>query len=251
MRFALRDVELILNFEYKNKYNISDLLRIMEILRSPDGCPWDREQNHQSIKKNLIEETYEVVEAINKDDKELLCEELGDLLLQIVFHSQMEAEQGVFDFEAVCDGICKKLIERHPHVFGTLEVGGSAEVLENWEQIKRRTKKRDTTYDALEAIPAELPALMRSDKILSKAQKAGLWQSSAEESKNKLSAFIKDISETDKLPEEVGRLLFEAVRLSRALNIDPEDALARYCTSLTESFRDVKKDEEGSLESLL
>ena len=109
--------------------------------------------------------------------------ELGDLLLQIVFHSQMEAEQGVFDFEAVCDGICKKLIERHPHVFGTLEVGGSAEVLENWEQIKRRTKKRDTTYDALEAIPAELPALMRSDKILSKAQKAGLWQSSAEESK--------------------------------------------------------------------
>ena len=125
MRFALRDVELILNFEYKDKYNISDLLRIMEILRSPDGCPWDREQNHQSIKKNLIEETYEVVEAINKDDKELLCEELGDLLLQIVFHSQMEAEQGVFDFEAVCDGICKKLIERHPHVFGTLEVGGS------------------------------------------------------------------------------------------------------------------------------
>jgi len=234
-----------LNFEFKDKYNINDLLRIMEILRSPEGCPWDREQNHRSIKKNLIEETYEVVEAINKDDKELLREELGDLLLQIVFHSQMEKEQGVFDFDSVCDGICKKLIERHPHVFGTLEVKDSKEVLENWEQIKRRTKKRDTVADALEAIPKELPALMRSDKIVSKAEGSYFEKKGVKEAAKALCDFARDIENEDKPAESaefVGKLLFETVRLSRALKVDPEDALARYCTSLVEELKAAKPE---------
>lgn len=119
---------MIDGFSFKNVYEIGDLLQIMQCLRSEGGCPWDREQTHESIKKNLIEETYEVIEAINKQDKALLCEELGDVLMQVVFHAQMEAEEGSFTFEDVADGVCKKLIERHPHVFGEVEVTGSEEV---------------------------------------------------------------------------------------------------------------------------
>ena len=112
------------DFEFKDSYDVRDLVEIMRILRAPGGCPWDAEQTHESIKKNLIEETYEVIEAINKNDKELLCEELGDLLMQVVFHAQMERESGEFDFDAVSDGVCKKLIERHPHVFGEVSISG-------------------------------------------------------------------------------------------------------------------------------
>ena len=119
------------NFEFKEKYGIEDLLKIMEILRSPGGCPWDAEQTHESIKTSFIEETYEVIEAINKKDNELLQEELGDVLLQVVFHAQMEKETGAFDFGDVTDGVCKKLVERHPHVFGEVKVSGTDEVLSN------------------------------------------------------------------------------------------------------------------------
>ena len=113
---------MIQDFQFKQKYNVEDLVEIMRILRSENGCPWDREQTHESIRKNFIEETYEVIEAINKADSHLLCEELGDVLMQVVFHAQMEAEKQVFDFSDVADGVCKKLIERHPHVFGDVEV---------------------------------------------------------------------------------------------------------------------------------
>ena len=122
----------MVDFNKKEKYDIDDLLEIMRLLRAPGGCPWDAEQTHMSIKKDLIEETYEVIEAINKDDKELMTEELGDLLMQVVFHSQMEQEAGNFDFGDVTDGICKKLIERHPHVFGEVEVSSVGDVLNNW-----------------------------------------------------------------------------------------------------------------------
>ena len=120
----------MVDFNKKEKYDIDDLLEIMRLLRAPGGCPWDAEQTHMSIKKDLIEETYEVIEAINKDDKELMTEELGDLLMQVVFHSQMEQEAGNFDFGDVTDGICKKLIERHPHVFGEVEVSSVGDVIE-------------------------------------------------------------------------------------------------------------------------
>ena len=133
-------LQMIDGFSFKDVYGIGDLLQIMQCLRSEGGCPWDREQTHESIKKNLIEETYEVIEAINQQDKALLCEELGDVLMQVVFHAQMEAEEGSFTFENVADGVCKKLIERHPHVFGEVEVTGSEEVLRNWDDIKKRSK---------------------------------------------------------------------------------------------------------------
>ena len=160
-------------FTFKEKYGIDDLLEIMRILRAPGGCPWDAEQTHESIKKDFIEETYEVIEAINKKDKTLLEEELGDVLLQVVFHAQIEKEEGSFDFGNVCDGICKKLVERHPHVFGEVKVSGTEDVLTNWDEIKRKSKGQKTQGSSMLKVPKELPALMRSQKIQSKAKKAG------------------------------------------------------------------------------
>ena len=127
----------MVEYKFKDNYNVDDLIEIMQLLRSPGGCPWDAEQTHKSIRKDFIEETYEVIEAINKDDKELLKEELGDVLLQVAFHTQIEKEQGSFGFDEVADGICKKLIERHPHVFGDVNVSSTNEVLDNWDTISR------------------------------------------------------------------------------------------------------------------
>ena len=210
---------MAVNFVLKLKYDVSDLLEIMKILRSPEGCPWDREQTHESIKKSLIEETYEVVEAINKNDKELMTEELGDVLLQVVFHSQIGAENGEFDFSDVCDGICKKLIERHPHVFGDISVKDSGEVLENWEQIKSRTKHRKTQTDKMLSVPRELPALMRSAKIQEKASKVGFdwedvsgaFQKLSEES-DELKAAVQN-NDRENMTEELGD-----IRWMRVLN---------------------------------
>ena len=127
----------MVDFQYKNSYGVRDLVEIVRILRQPGGCPWDREQDHHSIRRNLLEEAYEAAEAIDEDDPEHLREELGDVLLQVVFHARMEQEAGRFDLDAVADGICKKLIYRHPHVFGDVAVTGSGEVLQNWEELKR------------------------------------------------------------------------------------------------------------------
>lgn len=229
---------MAVNFVSKLKYDISDLLKIMEILRSPEGCPWDREQSHESIKKSLIEETYEVVEAINKNDKELMTEELGDVLLQVVFHSQIARENGEFDFSDVCDGICKKLIERHPHVFGDVSVKDSGEVLENWEQIKSRTKHRKTQTDKMLSVPRELPALMRSAKIQEKAAKVGFdWDDASgafdklSEESEELKAAVRN-NDKGNMAEELGDLLFSAVNVSRFIGVDAEEAL----TASTDKF---------------
>ena len=148
----------MVDFEQKDKYSVADLLRIMEILRAPDGCMWDRAQDHHSIRQNFIEETYEVCEAIDDEDTEHLKEELGDVLLQVVFHAQMEKEKGVFDMDDVADGICKKLIFRHPHIFGDVKVGSTDEILSNWDDLKAKGKKAgDRHLDARKRIqePAE------------------------------------------------------------------------------------------------
>ena len=130
-----------MNFTEKENYNFNDLVEIVKILRAPDGCPWDREQTHKSIRSNFIEETYEAVEAIDTDDLDLLKEELGDVLLQVALHAEIESEQGTFDINDVCDGICKKLIIRHPHVFGDIKVSSVEEGLDLWEQIKQKEKE--------------------------------------------------------------------------------------------------------------
>ena len=142
----------MVDFQYKDSYGVKDLEEIVRLLRAPGGCPWDAEQTHQSIRRNFLEEAYEAVEAIDEGSPEHLKEELGDVLLQVVFHALMEQEAGRFDLDAVADGICKKLIFRHPHVFGEVSVSGTGEVLSNWEELKRKEKGQATNTDALEAV---------------------------------------------------------------------------------------------------
>ncbi|HZJ78678.1 MAG TPA: nucleoside triphosphate pyrophosphohydrolase [Clostridia bacterium] len=231
---------MIDNFRFKDFYNINDLLDIMRCLRSPGGCPWDAEQTHDSIKKNFIEETYEVIEAINKNDSTLLKEELGDVLLQVVFHSQMEAEHGVFDFNNVVDGICNKLIDRHPHVFGKVSVGSVDDVLNNWDNIKRKSKNQKSSTSAMKSVPRELPALMRSTKIQQKAKSSGFDWPDINGAVEKLEEEISELktaifeNDADSSFEELGDVLFSVVNVSRFLNCDAEESL----TSATDKFVD-------------
>lgn len=235
------------DYKFKDKYNIEDLLEIMRILRAPGGCPWDAEQNHESIKKNFIEETYEVIEAINKNDKELLKEELGDVTLQVVFHAVMEEEQGVFDFDDVADGVCKKLIERHPHVFGDISVENTDEVLTNWDAIKRNSKKQKTTHQAMTSVPRELPALMRSEKLQSKAAKSGA------ELKNDAVAFVteKAAALSSGINEQnIGELLFAVVAAARQSGIDTEEALTKVSDKFIADFDEYEKADEDKKSSV-
>lgn len=220
---------MAVDYTFKDKYNINDLIHIMKILRAPGGCPWDAEQTHESIKQNFIEETYEVVEAINKQDKALLQEELGDVLLQVVFHAQMEEEKGAFNFDDVADGICKKLIIRHPHVFGDISVSDTGEVLDNWDAIKRQTKEQKTTTQAMDSVPRELPALMRALKLQSKAAKAGAEDLIA-------SACQPKSLENDITEENIGSLLFSVVAAARTRGIDPEEALTKVSDKFIADF---------------
>ncbi len=238
---------MIENFDFKDKYDISDLVKIMKCLRAPGGCPWDAEQTHESIKKNLIEETYEVIEAINKEDKDLLCEELGDVMLQVVFHAEMESEQGSFDFDDVADGICKKLIERHPHVFGEIKVNGVDDVLTNWDNIKRRSKGQKSSTSAMNSVPRELPALMRATKIQQKAAKVGFdWREMSGafnklgEETSELKAAL-DSGDKDLAFEELGDLLFSAVNVSRFMDCDAEEALTAATDKFISRFSAVEK----------
>ncbi len=224
------------DYSFKDRYNIEDLIDIMKILRAPGGCPWDAQQNHESIKKNFIEETYEVVEAINKCDSELLKEELGDVLLQVVFHSAMEEEKGVFDFNDVADGICKKLIVRHPHVFSDVTVSDADEVLSNWDTIKRSTKQQKTTSQAMYSVPKELPALMRADKLQSKASKNGVDTDDA------FSLILKKLNALKASADEktVGELLFAVVGIARQNKIDAENALSSVSDKFMSDFYELE-----------
>ena len=157
----------------KERYSFEDLIKLIRLLRSPEGCPWDREQTHASIRKNFIEETYEVLEAIDKEDLPLLREELGDVLLQVGLHVEMEAERGTMTFEDVITALCSKLVQRHPHVFGDVRGDSAAQALDNWEAIKMRTKGQQTYTESLRSVPAAFPALMRAQKLQSRAARAG------------------------------------------------------------------------------
>ena len=162
-----------IDFQLKDRYSFRDLVSIMKILRGENGCPWDREQTHKTIRKNLIEETYEAVEAIAREDPVLLQEELGDILLQVVFHSEMERQRGGFTIDDVITGICRKLIERHPHIFGDVVAKTSEDVLKNWDEIKKIEKHQSSETEVLRSVPRVLPALMRSSKVQQKAAKCG------------------------------------------------------------------------------
>lgn len=235
------------DFNFKEKYNIDDLLEIMKILRAPGGCPWDAQQTHESIKKDFIEETYEAIEAINKNDKELLLEELGDVLLQVVFHCEIERSQNGFDFSDVTNGICQKLIERHPHVFGEVKVSGADEVLSNWDDIKRKSKGQKTQGSSMLKVPKELPALMRSQKIQSKAKKAGFDWDDMSGAFDALDSEIKELKkaielkDADSIEDEFGDVLFSCVNVARFLGVDSEEALTRSNNKFIARFVEVEK----------
>ena len=229
----------MIDFEKKSSYGVEDLREIVRILRAPGGCPWDREQDHHSIRRNLLEEAYEAAEAIDEGNPEHLQEELGDVLLQVVFHARMEEEQGGFDLDDVADGICKKLIYRHPHVFGDVTVSGSGEVLQNWEELKKREKHQTTAADSVDSVARSLPGLWRAEKIQSKTAKAGFdWTSSLqaldklEEEVRELRAALEAGQAADAphgIREELGDTLFMAAKIAQMSGVDPEDALHRAC----------------------
>lgn len=235
----------MVDFQKKEKYNFNDLLRIMEILRAPDGCMWDREQDHQSIRRNFIEETYEVCEAIDEQDPEHLKEELGDVLLQVVFHTEMEKEKGVFDIGDVADGICKKLIYRHPHIFGTVEVGSSEEILRNWDELKRKEKHQETDTSALESVAKSLPGLIRAEKLQKKAAKVGFdWenaQGALEKVEEELDEVKRAMTGDGDPEEEIGDLLFAVVNVARHLKVDPERAMEKTCNKFVRRFAEMER----------
>lgn len=237
----------MVDFQFKDRYDVYDLVEIMRILRAPGGCPWDAEQTHESIKKNLIEETYEVIEAINKNDKELLCEELGDTLMQVVFHSQMENEAGAFDFNDVSNGVCQKLIERHPHVFDKVSVSGVDDVLTNWDAIKRKSKGQKSTTQSMLSVPRELPALMRATKIQKKAADVGFDWKDVSGALDKLEEEIAELraaiaaGDKENTEEELGDVLFSAVNVSRFVKSDAEEALTSASDKFLSRFATVEK----------
>lgn len=226
------------DFEIKDNYDINDFLRLVTVLRSPGGCPWDRKQTHESIKKNFIEETYEAVEAINKADAEGLKEELGDVLLQVAMHSEMESEKGSFDFNDVVNDICKKLVVRHPHVFGDAAAQSSDEALQNWDQVKLKTKGMKKQGEAMIKVPREFPALMRAQKVQEKAAKAGFDWDDINGAVDKLHEEIDELETAlaagvgKDIEEEFGDVLFFCVNVSRFIGADSEEAL----TASTDKF---------------
>jgi tetrapyrrole methylase family protein/MazG family protein len=251
-------------------YPLDRLVEIMDKLRSPEGCPWDREQDHMTIRHNLVEETYEVLEALDNQDTCALCEELGDLLLQIVFHTQFEAEKRTFDMNNVIQGICDKLERRHPHVFGDIEVSSTADVLRNWDKIKAGEKKESSlspSVSILDNIPKGLPALMYATKIQSKAAKVGFDWSTAEEAFQKVQEEAEELhslfgnnteTKREELEEEIGDLLFAVVNVARLLEIDSEQALfktikkfySRFNYIETEAKKENRKLEDMTLEEM-
>lgn len=231
----------MIDFEYKRTYSFQDLVEITRILRAPGGCPWDREQTHTSIRRNFLEEACEAVEAIDEGSAEHLREELGDVLLQVTLHAQMEEEAGRFDIGGVADGICKKLIYRHPHVFGDVAVSGSSEVLQNWEALKRVEKGQTTHADSVDAVARTLPGLWRAEKMQSKAKKTGFDWPDISGALDKLSEEVQElraaVGESSNTEEELGDVLFSAVNVARFLHLDPETALAKASDKFARRFR--------------
>ena len=234
---AQEKIKLLLE---KKEYDFDDLVTVVEVLRSDVGCPWDREQDHKSIRKEFIEETYEVIEAIDTSDPVLLREELGDVMLQVVFHTQIENENGVFNINDVANDICVKLIHRHPHVFGDVVAESSEKVLANWEMIKSDEKQRVTVTDKLRAIPPMLPALMRAEKV---GKKASCFDFEDEEQATvkvyeELEELRCAIESEDKaaIEEEVGDLLLTITSLCRKLGVESEVALNKATDKFINRF---------------
>ena len=241
------DNEITKKLLAKKEYGFDDLVTIIGLLRAPGGCPWDAEQTHASIRKDLIEETYELVEGIDLADNAMMREELGDVLLQVVFHAQIARDEGAFDINGVCNDICEKLIVRHPHVFGEVTVKSSEEVLKNWDAIKNRTKHRDTDTDVLRSISQALPSLMRAQKLGSKCRKWGFdfenVYDASEKVREELDESITAYESGDKsaTEEEFGDLLLAVVNAARLAGVDAEKALYNANEKYISRFEKVEK----------
>ncbi|MBI1921113.1 MAG: nucleoside triphosphate pyrophosphohydrolase [Geobacter sp.] len=222
------------------------LMNLMRKLRAPSGCPWDAEQTHESLKRYLLEETYEVFEAIDKNDPELLKEELGDLLLQPVFHAAIAEERGAFTMDEVLKTICDKLVRRHPHVFGEQKVKTAEEQVENWERIKK-AEKGEERKSAIAGVPPHLPSLLKAQKITEKASRVGFDWAHVDEVYAKVLEELKEFEETmaerdqERMEAELGDLLFAVVNLGRFLRLDPEEALRKTIARFTRRFEYVEE----------
>lgn len=236
-----------MDFKIKERYDINDLIKIVEMLRDPvNGCPWDKVQTHLSIRKNFIEETYEAIEAIDLDDKELMQEELGDVLMQVMLHAQFEAEENVFDFADVVNGTAQKLVLRHPHIFAGYDNKTVDGVLQKWEEIKQQEKGQKTVTETLDAVPKSFPALMYAQKIQKRAKAGGLIQQESNEALEALQQNIDGIKAAlekgEDMSELVGQLLFNGVSLAGATKNDAEEVLSFENAKMLEKYKklDVK-----------
>ncbi len=227
------------------KYTLNQLLFIMKALRGPGGCPWDREQTHSSIRNDALEEVYEVVDAIDNNDNTALCEELGDMLLQVVFHCAIAEEEKEFTFDEVVDGICRKLVLRHPHVFGEASAENSSQVLDLWDSIKKQEKKQTTVTDTLESVPKAFPALMRAAKVQKRAKKAGICLDNPMEQFAINCDLLKDaVQKGDKelIGQAYADCLFNLAGAGSMFDLNAEEALAHA----TDDFiNEIKKSEQN------
>ena len=247
----------MVDFQCKSRYDWDDLVEIIRILRAPGGCPWDGEQTHLSIRRDFLEETYEVLDALDRDDARDMCEELGDVLMQVIFHAQIERERGRFDVSDVIDGIAQKMVFRHPHVFANGKADTSDEVLVNWEILKRQEKGQRSTADAIEAVPHTLPSLWRAEKLQKKTAKAGFTYQNTLDSLAKLEEEVRELRlalESGKavdaphgVKEEVGDVLFMACNVARMEGVEGEEALHCACDKFTRRFRSVEQQAQKPL----
>lgn len=209
------------------KKDFYEFCEIIEKLRAPDGCPWDREQTHESLKKHLIEEAYEAADAIEEGDYNAIADELGDVLLQIVMHAQIGKEEGTFDINDVTDLVSRKMIERHPHVFGDISVSSSEEVLDNWEEIKKAQRGQTTVYESMQSVTKSLPALSRAQKVIKKAVKGNLYNIEEETMVNE---------------DELGKALFNLCALAVKSGIDAEESLISYTKKFIKNFDKIEEN---------
>lgn len=235
-----------INSKPHTKKNFDDLVSLFARLRAPGGCPWDRAQDHRTLKPYIIEEAYEVVEAIEENDPKKMREELGDLLGQVIFHSQMAAEKKLFDIDQVVSGHAEKMRRRHPHVFAQGHAKDAKEVLMNWEEIKYLEKK-NVRRSALDGIPRRLPALLKAHRIQDKAARLGFDWEHIDGAFAKLEEELQEFSKAyaggkkKEITDELGDILFTLVNLSRFLNVDPEGALRGTIDKFTTRFQHIEK----------
>ena len=239
----------MINFPGKVKYDAQDLRQVVEILRGEGGCPWDREQTHATLRRNLLEETDELCEAIDREDLAMMKEELGDVWLQVLFHASIEQERGAFDLDDVADAECRKLISRHPHVFGDVTVSDGDEELSLWEDLKRVEKSQRTVSEAMDAVCRTLPGLWRAEKLQKKAAP------SLPESPDAPALLLEVRSDAQRLEDSLlqggdtagalGELLFDLVKIARLSGVDPEAALHAKCEDYIRVFRRAEESTEN------